>query len=90
MKNQLGGEENECIKGTLGGCSELVDYTVGLEFQTVCFQMVDKMAAILFSFTMVQTIGKPYFWKWYGLAKSLVLQWSRPLENRTKWRPSCF
>ena len=27
---------------------------------------------------------------WSQLAKSLVFQWSGLLENRTKWRPSCF
>ena len=25
-----------------------------------------------------------------GLAKILVFQWSLPLENRTKWQPSCI
>ena len=50
----------------------------------------------------VQTIGKQTFrldWtvvsknnfslymKWSRLAKSLVFEWSRPMENRTKWLP---
>ena len=63
------------------------------------FQIVDKMVAILLfsignqKFWLVYTWTKKIYFayiNWSQLAKSLVFQWSGLLENRTKWRPSCF
>ena len=66
--------------------------------------MADKMTGILFWFpdhwkteilaNLDRFIDKENllcsYLKWSRLAKSSIFQWSGPLENRTKWQPSCF
>ena len=56
-----------------------------------CFPMVDKMAAILFGFSMVGIIGKPNFWiAWTILKRCRYKQLIRNLWCfKAKWPPFC-
>ena len=81
----------------MGGCKITVRagilITFGIQIAGVCsvspvvfgFPMVDRMAAILFYFPMVQTIEKQNLLrKWSILAKSLAFQRCGPVEKQNK------
>ena len=59
------------------------------------FPMVDKMAAILFGFLMVRTIGKQNFWPAQTVSYTIkfimfIMLLQCPSENRSKWWAFCF